>query len=79
MMQVNPSIALAFREALTPREAECLYLVACGHRPGVIASRLSISLGTVRGHVEGAREKLHARTVTHAVALALRDGAISYP
>jgi DNA-binding NarL/FixJ family response regulator len=55
---------------LTPREKEILGLMAGGMDNRAIASRLSISFTTVRGHVQNILEKLDAHSKLEAVARA---------
>lgn len=55
---------------LTPREKEILGLMAGGLDNRAIASRLSISFTTVRGHVQNILEKLDAHSKLEAVARA---------
>jgi DNA-binding CsgD family transcriptional regulator len=62
------------KPSLTPRESEVLAHVADGLSQEEIGRRLSISPETVRTHVRKARDRLNARTRTHAVATALRLG-----
>lgn len=57
---------------LTPREKEILGLMAEGLDNRAIASRLSISFTTVRGHVQNILEKLDAHSKLEAVARAAR-------
>ena len=61
---------------LTPRERDCLALVAEGLRAAELAHRLGVSEATVEFHLTNARRKLGARTRDHAVALALRAGVL---
>jgi len=56
---------------LSPREREVLLWLTKGLRPQRIASRLSLHEGTVEKHIESARSKLKAATVTQAVATAV--------
>lgn len=62
--------------ALTPRERQCLELLARGFRNESIARELAISPVTVEKHLSNARERLGAMTREHAVALALQAGLI---
>jgi DNA-binding NarL/FixJ family response regulator len=59
--------------ALTKREREILRLLADGMRNDAVAFELSISVQTVRTHVNNAMRKLDCDTRTHAVAQALRQ------
>jgi DNA-binding CsgD family transcriptional regulator len=56
------------RAALTARELESLRWVSCGRTDAQIAGLLSISVSTVKSHVDSARHKLNARTRAHACA-----------
>jgi two-component system, NarL family, response regulator LiaR len=62
---------------LTARETEILRLISEGVGNADIAARLSIGLGTVKGHVRDILEKLSASDRTQAAVLALRRGFIS--
>ena len=62
---------------LTKRERECLEFVSHGWRPAQIAHHLSISKPTVDFHLKGARLKLRARSIGHAVAQAIRHKQIT--
>jgi DNA-binding NarL/FixJ family response regulator len=61
---------------LSPRECEVLELLAEGATNRDAAKHLFLSEETVKSHVRSAMLKLHARTRTHAVVLALREGLI---
>ena len=61
---------------LTPRETEILTLLAEGHANQVIAERLTISLNTVRNHVQNLLSKLGAHSKLEAVAVAVRMGLL---
>ncbi len=67
----------ALPEALTPREAEVLQLVAAGLPNKLIAERLGISEHTVRFHLTAIFGKLDAHTRTEAVTRAARLGVIA--
>jgi two-component system, NarL family, nitrate/nitrite response regulator NarL len=64
-------------EALTPREAEVLQLVAAGLPNKLIAERLGISEHTVRFHLNVIFGKLDVHTRTEAVTRAVRLGVIA--
>lgn len=64
---------------LTPREREILGLMADGLDNRAIASRLSISFTTVRGHVQNILEKLEAHSKLEAVARAARYALLRGP
>ena len=59
------------------REIEILTLVAEGRTDNEIAVRLCLSAKTVSWYVKEIRTRLDARSRTHAVALAMRQGILS--
>ena len=61
---------------LSTRETQILTLVADGVGNVEIAERLSIGLGTVKGHIRDILEKLSAADRTQAAVVALRRGII---
>lgn len=63
-------------DALTPREVDVLQLIAGGNANKAIATRLSITEETVKGHVKNILAKLAASDRTHAVTIALKRGII---
>ena len=63
-------------EMLTPREIDVLRLIADGNSNKLIASHLSLSEDTVKGHVKNILSKLGANDRTHAVTIALKRGII---
>jgi DNA-binding NarL/FixJ family response regulator len=64
---------------LTTREAEILQLIAQGLTNGAIATRLFISVNTVRNHVQNILAKLDAHSKLEALSVAIRDGLIAPP
>ena len=64
-------MAIPAMVALTPRQVEVVCLAAQGCTDKQIAAILGLAVGTVRGYLRGACERLGARTRTEAV-LALR-------
>jgi DNA-binding NarL/FixJ family response regulator len=81
--RIPPEIAMAIAEhhadhSLTERELEVLWQVAAGNANKVVASHLSISEDTVKGHVKAILAKLGANDRTHAVTIALKRGIISF-
>ena len=62
--------------ALSPRELEVVRLASFGLTNGEIASRLSVSVPTVKTHLTHVFAKLAAPDRAAAVARALRDGLI---
>lgn len=63
----EPITAAADMEELSAREREILELLAEGHPNKKIASRLSLTEGTVRWHLWHVYNKLHVRSRTEAV------------
>lgn len=63
-------------EALSPRELDVLRLIAGGNANKAIASQLSITEETVKGHVKNILAKLAANDRTHAVTIGLKRGII---
>jgi DNA-binding NarL/FixJ family response regulator len=61
---------------LTAREQEILTLIAEGLTNSAIATRLFISVNTVRNHVQSILAKLGAHSKLEALSLAIRDGII---
>jgi DNA-binding NarL/FixJ family response regulator len=64
---------------LTTREAEILELIAEGLTNAAIATRLFISVNTVRNHVQNILAKLDAHSKLEALSIAIRDGLIAPP
>lgn len=64
---------------LTAREREILTLIAEGLTNGAIATRLFISVNTVRNHVQSLLTKLNAHSKLEALSVAIRDGVIAPP
>jgi NarL family two-component system response regulator LiaR len=71
-----PSSARQTISPLSPRETEIVRLIADGVGNAEIARRLSLGLGTVKGHIRDILEKLSAADRTHAAVMALRRGLI---
>jgi len=63
-------------DALSVREIEVLSLIAAGKANRSIATMLSISEETTKGHVKSILSKLGANDRTHAVVVALKRGMI---
>ncbi len=63
-------------EPLVPRELEVLRLAAGGMRNEGIASRLGVSVRTVKGHFEEIFAKMHVGSRTEATTHALKLGLI---
>ncbi len=62
--------------ALTPTEHRLLALLAEGHSYQQAASRLEVTINTVRNHVRSIYEKLQVHSKSEAVSRALRSGLI---
>lgn len=79
--RIPPEVAAQLAEhaaddSLTSREIEVLRLIAAGRANKLVASDLSITEETVKGHVKNILSKLDARDRTHAVTIALKRGII---
>jgi DNA-binding CsgD family transcriptional regulator len=61
---------------LSPRELECLTLVAKGASDQATGAQLGLATRTVRFHLSNAAEKLGAQSRSHAVALATQLGIL---
>jgi len=61
---------------LSPRQKECLCLIAQGYTASWIAHRLKISTRMVHFHLGNARVKLGARSTAQAVHLASLKGLL---
>jgi FixJ family two-component response regulator len=68
---IEPQIARARLESLTPREKEIFQRITAGASNKAIAYELGISVRTVETHRANIMEKLEARTVVDLVQLAL--------
>jgi DNA-binding NarL/FixJ family response regulator len=79
--RVSPEIAIELAEhatddALTPREADILRLVASGNANKEIAARLFLTEETIKSHVRNILAKLGANDRTHAVTIGVKRGII---
>jgi NarL family two-component system response regulator LiaR len=74
MQRLRRSLEPSPLEDLTPRERSILERIAQGESNKVIASRLQLTLGTVKGHVSRILSKLHVEDRTQAALLAVREG-----
>jgi DNA-binding NarL/FixJ family response regulator len=79
LKRIPPEIAASLAERLSAddlseREIEVLRSVAAGSSNKVVASQLSISEDTVKGHMKNIMAKLAANDRTHAVLIAMRRG-----
>ncbi len=64
------------RPVLSPREQDCILLLARGYQTAQIADRLALSDATVNEYIRNARSKLKARTRSEAVARAVQTGLV---
>lgn len=71
-----PTPARASSSPLTSRETQVLELIADGTSNAEIAEKLSIGLGTVKGHIRDILEKLSVADRTQAAVEAFRRGLI---
>ena len=62
---------------LTEREREVLTLLALGETNQTIAKQLNLSPETIRAHTRSARDRLGARSRSHALVLAMRQGQLN--
>ena len=62
---------------ITTRELEILHSLALGHRNKEIAEHLSISVRTVRFHIENLYRKLEVNSRTRAVRVAFERGYLN--
>ncbi|HEV2271367.1 MAG TPA: LuxR family transcriptional regulator [Steroidobacteraceae bacterium] len=72
-----PWLAAAHVE-LTPRERQCLALVALGKSDWTIGRVLSLGESTVHYHIERVKRRLRVATRTQAVVQAVMSGQISF-
>jgi two-component system response regulator DesR len=75
---IDPELALlaidAAENPLTPREREVLRLAADGTPTRDIAGQLSLSVGTVRNHLNAVSHKIGARNRIDAIRIARESG-----
>jgi DNA-binding NarL/FixJ family response regulator len=82
LSRLLPKLRRDYRPAgsdLTEREREVLAGLARGSANKVIAEELFLSVNTVRNYVQSILTKLQAHSKLEAVAVAVRQGIISYP
>ena len=75
--QIAPSGGVGAR--LTRRELEVLQLMAQGLSNAEVATRLELSLNTVRNHIQSVISRLGAHSKLEAVTIGLRQGIIKPP
>ncbi len=74
--RISPAYARPNMTELTSRETDVLRFISHGMTVGMAAEMMGIKEHTARSHVLKARMKLRAKTKTHAVAIAIREGII---
>lgn len=62
---------------LSPRQIDCLRLIAAGKTEWEMAKILGLSPGTIHEYVEGARRRYGVKTRSQLVLAAARDGYVS--
>lgn len=62
---------------ITKRQTDVLRMVADGEPLKRVADRMGVSLWTTKTQVEDLRERLGARNLAQAVAIAMRRGLIA--
>lgn len=72
------SAAATVRPHLSPRERQCLKLVACGKTDWEVSVILGISVETARQYLKQARQAYDVVSRTQLVVLGLRDDWLSY-
>jgi LuxR family quorum-sensing system transcriptional regulator CciR len=75
--RLRPKAASAIRPRLSPRELQCLKLVALGKTDWEIGRILGLSVHTARQYVKSARAAYRTVSRTQLIAYGLRDGWIS--
>jgi len=65
------------RSPLTVRELEVLQLMSVGLANRDIATKLVVSIETVKSHVRSILAKLHTVSRAHAVAVGFRSGLVT--
>jgi two-component system nitrate/nitrite response regulator NarL len=66
-------------DQLTPRERQVIRMIAAASSSEDIASRLSITVNTVRSHIQSIFAKLQVHSRLEAAALAARHGLLATP
>jgi two-component system nitrate/nitrite response regulator NarL len=73
---MQPS-AFAPSSDLTCKEHEVVYGLARGRAPKQLAADNGVALATVRAHIQNAKRKTRARTLTELVAITTRVGGMA--
>ncbi|MGH7553525.1 MAG: response regulator [Longimicrobiales bacterium] len=74
MQRVASPPSVSPLSVLTQRELEVLTLLAAGESNKAIARQLSLSVGTVKGHVSAVLAKLQVNSRTQAALVAVEEG-----
>lgn len=77
LLTPRPRVSATRAPIITHRELEVLRLVAEGLSNQAIAERLTLSVNTVRTHVQNVLDKLGAHSKLEAVVLGTRLGLVS--
>ncbi len=77
--EIEPNVTQTSRLPLTPRQIEVLQLLADGEDTKQIASRLFISVKTVRNHFENILYRLEVHSRVEAVSAGYRAGLLRAP
>jgi two-component system, NarL family, nitrate/nitrite response regulator NarL len=73
-----PAQVRALAAYLTPRELECLAMLAAGSDTTTMAGRLGVSSTTVRTHVQAVLTKLGVHSRLEAASMATRYGLVEF-
>ena len=65
------------KNTITPRQLEILNLVKSGYRDKAIATELSLSVGTIKSHLQNIFKRLRATNRTDAVIKAFKLGYLN--
>jgi DNA-binding NarL/FixJ family response regulator len=75
---LSPRATQQAQVSLSAREREIMALLAQGLTGEQVAEELVLSTETVKTHIRNAMNKLEARNRVHAIAIALREGVITF-
>jgi DNA-binding CsgD family transcriptional regulator len=75
-LHLQPAVPIAALPPLSARDVKVLSLLADGHSTATIAADLAYSESTIKNVIRDLVRQLGARNRAHAVAMAIRAGAI---